>query len=159
MKISKFFIFLKEIWLATQLLGLGNFYFHCFPMVFWYLIKIWKVLTTDHKFQESIWLTFMKTCLPNLITKILWKGLILQDWIKKTYIELSLSDQKFWNSLKVDIIKCRFGIIDCTAMMKTVKTMYGYCKEGQPSRFVGIGDSPKWQRNDVLKGTWFQWVF
>ena len=68
---------------------------------------------------------------------------------KKTYIELSLPDKNFWNSLKVDIIKCRFGIIDCTAMMKTVKTMYGYCKEGQPSRFVGIGDSPKWQRDDV----------
>ena len=40
--------------------------------------------------------------------------------------------------MTVDIIKCRFGIIDCTAMMKTVKTMYGYCKEGQPSRFIGI---------------------
>ena len=41
-------------------------------------------------------------------------------------------------TITVDIIKCRFGIIDCTAMMKTVKTMYGYCKEGQPSRFIGI---------------------
>ena len=44
-----------------------------------FLINIWKVLTMDRKFRESIWLTFMKTCLANSITKILWKGLILQD--------------------------------------------------------------------------------
>ena len=48
------------------------------------------------------------------------------DFMEKTHSE-------------VDIIKCRFGIIDCTAMMKTVKTMYGYCKQGQPSRFIGLG--------------------
>ena len=59
--------------------------------------------------------------------------------------EISLTGRSLYFGLqktfKVDIIKCRFGIIDCTAMMKTVKTMYGYCKEGQPSRFIGIEES------------------
>ena len=81
----------------------------------------------------------METCLMNLIMKILWKELILQD----RFSIFSKWKLGIWKSLKVDIIKCRFGIIDCTAMMKTVKTMYGYCKEGQPSRFIGIDHSRK----------------
>ena len=115
--------------------------FHWFSLIIG--VRFWnfsmKVLIMDRKSLESIWPTFMETCWTSLITKILWNERIPQESLTlDKYRGTAFVLIFFVKSMTVDIIKCRFGIIDCTAMMKTVKTMYGYCKEGQPSRFIGI---------------------
>ena len=35
----------------------------------------------------------------------------------------------------VNIVGCQFGAINCVNKWKLKKTLYGYCKEGLPSKF------------------------